>query len=115
MRYNLVLNCESYDIKKDISSSTFLCIKCKSGYYLKDYNCLKRDVLSPSCAIYEISENKCKTCATGNYLINSGKECEPYPTGIIGCRIFTNNILCQACKANRYLSNNECIQVPPDS
>ena len=115
MRHNLVDNCEQYDIAEDISSSSFLCKQCKSGYYLKDYNCKKRAVLPPACSVYEVEEDKCAQCASGHYLINSGKECEAYPTGIIGCRIFTNQVTCHACKANRFLSNNQCIEVAAES
>ncbi len=114
MRHNLVENCMEYDIGEDISDSTFLCKRCTNNYYLKDYECHKRDVTPPNCTEFEITDNKCKACSSGNFLSTDGTQCIPQPQGIINCQTYSNFNNCSNCKQNTYLSNNECLEVPID-
>jgi len=53
MKHNLIANCEIYDIGNEIKDSTFLCLKCKVGYYLNNSMCVKRLVSLRTCLLYE--------------------------------------------------------------
>ena len=43
---------------------------------------------------------------------NQNLKCSPFPSGILGCSVYSNINTCKECKDNWYLDNNICEKVP---
>ena len=113
LEYNVVNNCESYNVLSNLVSSSFLCVKCITGFYLTDdgFSCVLRKFDTSKCAILQIDADLCEECKIGYFLTTNKDECLPYPSGVIGCTNYTNATTCTACGTDYYFSENKCIAV----
>ena len=106
--YSLVAHCKSYDHGNNFRDSTFICNECINGYYLKNNECILRNIEIKFCLVYEISGQLCKTCEREYYPKTDQTECLINPGGINGCSLFSNEKTCIKCKNGYYLEENEC-------
>lgn len=113
MAHSLIANCKSYNIGSTLSTSSFRCTECTSGYYLNANNrCVVRVYQPAKCSLYDLDDDICLKCDNTSYLSTNKRICVDYPKGILGCRTYSNATTCTACKEGRYLNANFCPKVP---
>ena len=114
MKYSEVPNCVQYDIKPSNADSSFKCQKCTPNFFLTNFNtCNLRTVKPENCKEYILNEDRCLNCEDGYYLLN-GSECKVFPTGVAYCRLYSDSKTCISCIENKYLSENNCLEVPEE-
>ena len=113
--YNQIKNCEIYDVGNNLNSSSFSCSLCKTGYYhtTDGLKCVKRTLI-PRCLIYQINDDLCSSCNDLNFLSVNKKECNPYPSGKIGCITYSDATTCTACGADTWLNEGACTNIETD-
>lgn len=104
-----VPNCVEYDIKEEISDSTFNCIKCEDEFYLTNNSCLPRDILT-GCKTPVVDANKCEVCED-NYLFNEDEVCVSLRVGVGNCASYTIDAVCEKCSPDTYPSEGDCIKI----
>ena len=110
LQYSLIDNCDTYDVESTLSTTNFLCTKCKSGFYVTNdgTTCTARVNKPSACVLYNDTKDECATCNSGFYLDSGNTKCTANPVGIIGCRTYTSINTCTNCDQDRYLEGNEC-------
>ena len=117
LSYNLIKDCESYNVGNDLNTSSFACSVCKTGFYhtSNGFKCVRRTILPSGCKTYENNADLCSVCNDGNFLSSNKKECTPYPSGVIGCMTYSNSTTCTSCGANTWLNEGVCTNVEADA
>ncbi|MCP5015161.1 MAG: hypothetical protein GY938_07735 [Ketobacter sp.] len=112
---NTIENCDVYAMSTSIHASTLVCSSCTADYYLDSTNnvCKERVNRPNNCTAFVEDADKCADCENNTYLDDADKKCTNYPSGILGCEIFSNMTTCAKCKPNFYLDNNVCIKIDP--
>lgn len=111
MAFNPLDNCLKYDTNPNIQDSSFICVLCATGFYLKNGSCSSRSVLLEQCKTYIPDSDFCEKCAPGYFLASKGAACIAFPNGISGCRTYLSQSACLGCNADMYLKNNKCLTV----
>lgn len=111
MRYTEIANCLKYDIQTQIGNSTFSCVNCVDNFFVNAGNCRYRNNRPSLCVSYTPNADTCAQCADRYFVEVDGKSCVPYPIGVRGCRIYSDLSTCTSCDADKYLSNNQCIDL----
>jgi len=113
MPFTPVSNCATYDQESStISSNTFACATCSTGYYLFSGNntCIARAVKPNGCLTFSPSTDTCTSCSTGMFLNTPlNTLCVSFPNGIFNCIEYSDQNVCTRCGNNSYLSENTCI------
>ena len=108
---NPVDNCEDYDSASlTVGSNSYLCTKCKTGFYLDESKnqCVARINLSTACTEYEVKTDRCKVCGPNTFISVDAKDCIAFPNGIFSCATYSNDTVCTSCNPPYYLVNNTC-------
>lgn len=71
--------------------------------------CKPRTNKDPQCSSFEPKSDVCLTCSKTTYLSTDAKTCVPFPSGILGCTVYSQAKTCQQCVELYYLSNNTCL------
>ena len=116
MDYNIIENCQTYDVNKVLNSSTFKCTKCTEEYFLDTEKnlCLERKLSISNCKEYAYNEDFCSVCEENHYINDSKTKCISFPNGIIGCRLFKDTTTCIGCEKNMFLKNDVCTKILED-
>lgn len=104
-----ISNCLEYDFGSNFSSSTLMCTKCTSDYYLNNGECERRLITSERCLTYHDTMDECTICDDIYYLSSDGTSCEEFPKGIFGCAVYTAFDVCSQCTSDYYLDDNQCL------
>ncbi len=104
-------NCQIYDKSDFIITSSFICLKCKENYYLKNNKCLERTTFVPNCALYDETSAACLYCKAKMYLNSLSTECLTNPEGISGCHRYLTPQKCSQCSQKLFLKDNKCFGV----
>ena len=72
---------------------------------------MERQNKQNECKTYVGDKDECSECINDYFLDLATKKCVLNPKGVVGCRIFSDENTCTACKDNKYLSNNKCLDV----
>ena len=113
LSHNLIDNCDTYNLSTTLVTSTLLCQMCKTGYYSVEHgsSCVKRTVIPVGCKTYQSDADLCQVCNDGNFLTTNMKECTAYPSGVIGCSIYSDATTCTSCSTDRWLNEGVCTDV----
>lgn len=96
--------CKVYANTGALLTSVLTCQTCQDGFFRHtETSCLPRKRIVPRCLTYHQNYDFCSTCEPAHYLSNN-KTCEPYPTGIYGCQVYTSNTTCAECSPGMYLT-----------
>ena len=102
--FNICKNLNSDDLKncKIINITNGLCNICQEGYFINkgDYKCTKTDNCFES--IYGV----CTSCIDGYYLNKKRDICEKAENSFFNCKQTIDEINCDICNKNYYLSEN---------
>lgn len=117
LSFNLIENCDTYNVGPDLNNSSFSCSVCKAGFFttIDGFKCVKREISPAGCKTYQNDEDLCSECNEGNFLSTNKKECSPFPTGVIGCLIYSNATTCIACGNDSWLNDGVCTNVLEDA
>jgi hypothetical protein len=110
MPFTTIGNCLLYDQNSTtITSNSFECVLCKSGFYLNSTgNCVFRTINPTTCSNFSISQDVCIKCQSAYFLNPNGTQCVAFPSGIQGCLIYEGPSRCLQCQEPRYLQNSTC-------
>ncbi|ELP86315.1 cysteine surface protein, putative, partial [Entamoeba invadens IP1] len=81
------------------------CLKCSSGYYLSDHQCVSNLELKAKCKDYASSGNWCYECSDGYY--HHGVDCHPCNQKCSTCVLADTCIVCNT--TNFMSSSGECL------
>lgn len=107
-----ILNCQTYDQSSStLSSNTFKCTQCNSGFYLTNggWNCTTRTVQPSNCASYVSNQDKCASCASGYFLNTAMTACVAFPIGVTNCVLFNTPTNCTQCASGYFVSSGNCV------
>lgn len=116
MNYNVIENCELYDVNDILNVTTFKCTKCIDGFYLDTQKniCKERLLTISNCGEYNLDEDLCSKCEENYYINETMTKCISFPNGIIGCRLFKDTTTCIGCEKDMYLKNDVCTKIFED-
>lgn len=123
-RYGGIVNCSEFDDEN--FTNTFLCNKCTTNFYLKDFGCKERKSDVSNCIEYAVTSDEC------NKILGSSEYAVDYSTfdktlisspakdfvdttntdiGIEGCVAYVDDETCLYCNSTKYLYDNLCLSV----
>ena len=114
MKIDIVAHCKRYDIERAIPNSTFGCQECEEGFFFQNGKCEKRLLKLEECEDFDPNRDACKECRDGYFTVNDGKNCDSFPIGIEGCRVYNSKTECRYCSQHRYLRDNQCLLIHED-
>ena len=110
----LVDNCRTYNMGPTVSASSFLCMECVEGYFLRSStnSCVRRTILPPECKLFAPDADRCAGCLESFYLSDSATQCLPRPTGTPHCVEYSSALLCSRCETQFSVSGGVCVEIP---